>query len=149
MTTGTSVPIFLARQQPIVAKTGAGEGNRTLVISLEGCCSTIELHPHRRPALRGQKSEIPDPTKSFLPTTDHSRLNPDWWGRQDSNLRSHKAADLQSAPFATRDTPPSRRVGKASQRLKQAQPHPSRGGPPWDFKGLRLSRSRTRYCTLV
>src|SRR5262245_37560947 len=30
-----------------------------------------------------------------------------WWGRQDSNLRSHEAADLQSAPFATRDTPPS------------------------------------------
>ena len=26
---------------------GAGEGNRTLVISLEGCCSTIELHPPR------------------------------------------------------------------------------------------------------
>jgi hypothetical protein len=26
---------------------GAGEGNRTLVISLEGCCSTIELHPRR------------------------------------------------------------------------------------------------------
>ncbi len=25
---------------------GAGEGNRTLVFSLEGCCSTIELHPH-------------------------------------------------------------------------------------------------------
>ena len=23
----------------------AGEGNRTLVFSLEGCCSTIELHP--------------------------------------------------------------------------------------------------------
>ena len=27
---------------------GAGEGNRTLVFSLEGCCSTIELHPLRR-----------------------------------------------------------------------------------------------------
>src|SRR5262249_16276016 len=27
------------------AESGAGEGNRTLVISLEGCCSTIELHP--------------------------------------------------------------------------------------------------------
>ena len=26
---------------------GAGEGNRTLVISLEGFCSTIELHPRR------------------------------------------------------------------------------------------------------
>ena len=28
-------------------RNGAGEGNRTLVISLEGCCSTIELHPHQ------------------------------------------------------------------------------------------------------
>src|SRR5215212_376623 len=27
------------------AQDGAGEGNRTPVISLEGCCSTIELHP--------------------------------------------------------------------------------------------------------
>lgn len=26
-------------------QTGAGEGNRTLVLSLEGFCSTIELHP--------------------------------------------------------------------------------------------------------
>ena len=25
---------------------GAGEGNRTLVVSLENFCSTIELHPH-------------------------------------------------------------------------------------------------------
>jgi hypothetical protein len=31
---------------------GAGEGNRTLVISLEGFCSTIELHPRNsRPNL--------------------------------------------------------------------------------------------------
>ena len=26
-------------------QTGAGEGNRTLVVSLENFCSTIELHP--------------------------------------------------------------------------------------------------------
>ena len=26
--------------------TGAGDGNRTHVSSLEGWCSTIELHPH-------------------------------------------------------------------------------------------------------
>jgi hypothetical protein len=32
-------------------KIGAGEGNRTLVISLEGFCSTIELHPQNDPAL--------------------------------------------------------------------------------------------------
>jgi hypothetical protein len=29
---------------------GAGEGNRTLVVSLEGFCSTIELHPPAEPA---------------------------------------------------------------------------------------------------
>jgi hypothetical protein len=29
----------------VLQDTGAGEGNRTLVFSLEGCCSTIELHP--------------------------------------------------------------------------------------------------------
>src|SRR6185295_18451878 len=28
-----------------ISRAGAGEGNRTLVISLEGFCSTIELHP--------------------------------------------------------------------------------------------------------
>ena len=30
---------------PETSKNGAGEGNRTLVCSLEGCRSTIELHP--------------------------------------------------------------------------------------------------------
>jgi hypothetical protein len=29
----------------LAGQVGAGEGNRTLVISLEGFCSTIELHP--------------------------------------------------------------------------------------------------------
>ena len=29
------------------AGTGAGDGNRTRVFSLEGCCSTIELRPRR------------------------------------------------------------------------------------------------------
>src|SRR5262245_11371438 len=33
---------------------GAGEGNRTLVVSLEGFCSTIELHPR----VRSQKSGV-------------------------------------------------------------------------------------------
>jgi hypothetical protein len=28
------------------SQTGAGEGDRTLVVSLENFCSTIELHPH-------------------------------------------------------------------------------------------------------
>src|SRR5574338_473767 len=33
------------QQSPGLSKIGAGEGNRTLVVSLEGFCSTIELHP--------------------------------------------------------------------------------------------------------
>src|ERR1700728_4710023 len=37
----------------------------------------------------------------------------DWWEREDSNLRRRKPADLQSAPFATRDT------------------LPRHSGPPW------------------
>ena len=36
----------------VIENTGAGEGNRTLVFSLEGCCSTIELHPRRDPGDR-------------------------------------------------------------------------------------------------
>src|SRR5690606_19338561 len=36
------------RKRTRSTKTGAGEGNRTLVVSLEGFCSTIELHPRRR-----------------------------------------------------------------------------------------------------
>src|SRR5690606_21163989 len=56
---------------------GAGEGNRTPVISLEGCCSTIELHP------RGHR-----------PKSDA--------GGGQSRIRTYegvKPADLQSAPF--------------------------------------------------
>ena len=36
---------WLANRSAEGAKVGAGERNRTVVISLEGCCSTIELHP--------------------------------------------------------------------------------------------------------
>ena len=32
-------------ETPVNDNNGAGEGNRTLVCSLEGCRSTIELHP--------------------------------------------------------------------------------------------------------
>src|SRR6185369_16359159 len=44
---GASVPCQrgLPAEAPDGAAAGAGEGNRTLVVSLEGFCSTIELHP--------------------------------------------------------------------------------------------------------
>ena len=43
---------------------GAGTGNRTLVFSLEGCCSTIELHPRR--------GKICPARRRFATTLDHN-----------------------------------------------------------------------------
>ena len=73
-------------------KAGAGEGNRTLVISLEGFSSTIELHPQYY----------------CLITSTHTSLIPlllsynkfIWWRELDSNQRRRKPTDLQSAPFS-------------------------------------------------
>jgi hypothetical protein len=45
-----------------------------------------------------------------------------WWGRKDSNLRSHKTADLQSAPFATRDTSPSASVRNRPPEWRRTGP---------------------------
>ena len=50
---------FCRSASAVGRKGGAGEGNRTLVISLEGCCSTIELHPRLRQGtgINRQRSE--------------------------------------------------------------------------------------------
>ena len=57
---------------------GAGEGNRTLVVSLEGFCSTIELHPRGEKMVEGEGFE---PSKA-------------------------EPTDLQSVPFDRSGTPP-------------------------------------------
>ena len=72
---------------------GAGEGNRTLVFSLEGCCSTIELHPPGKPS-----SELHRPIAGIRPQAVVGEV-----GLEPTKA---KPADLQSAPFAARDTPP-------------------------------------------
>ena len=62
---------------------GAGEGNRTLTVSLEGFCSTIELHPLFHliaPSVIGG-------------------------GRRIRTFEAH-ATDLQSAPFDRSGIPP-------------------------------------------
>ena len=46
-----AITYWLASRSSEGAKAGAGEGNRTLVVSLEGFCSTIELHPLERQAM--------------------------------------------------------------------------------------------------
>ena len=53
----------------VIEKTGAGEGNRTLVISLEGCCSTIELHPQK-----SSSGTLPSPTAFVQRGLQRSRL---------------------------------------------------------------------------
>ena len=73
-------------------KIGAGEGNRTLVISLEGFCSTIELHPLK---------PINSQTKTYF---TNNEIN--WWRGKDSNLRRRKSTDLQSVAFDRSATPP-------------------------------------------
>jgi hypothetical protein len=60
-------------------KAGAGEGNRTLVFSLEGCCSTIELHPRRArctntPARRSQPRSSARSLQSWRHSPDHGCL---------------------------------------------------------------------------
>ena len=45
---GQCTYITLHRYCSCTTKAGAGEGNRTLVISLEGFSSTIELHPQSK-----------------------------------------------------------------------------------------------------
>ena len=71
---------------------GAGEGNRTLVVSLEGFCSTIELHP---PHLRKPDSRIRVPRQPAILVEGE--------GFEPSKA---EPTDLQSAPFDRSGTPP-------------------------------------------
>ena len=69
-------------------KIGAGEGNRTLTLSLEGFCSTIELHP-------------------LLPVFGSGG------GRRIRTFEAY-ATDLQSAPFGRSGIPPHARAGHSN-----------------------------------
>src|ERR1700761_2553668 len=80
-----------------------------------------------------------------------------WWGRKDSNLRSHEAADLQSAPFATRDTSPSQRPiadlaakGSGHQPVDEAENrNPFKGSGRarlWAKDGGKVNSRRERKC---
>ena len=82
--------------------TGAGEGNRTLVISLEGFCSTIELHPLNDEPPYGNP---PDHLTRTAPAKTVTAKNL-WWRGLDSNQRRRKPTDLQSAPFSHSGTSP-------------------------------------------
>jgi hypothetical protein len=83
---------------------GAGEGNRTLVVSLEGFCSTIELHPLNELLISKAASACCGCFASCMPESPGDC----WWRRLDSNQRRRKPTDLQSAPFNHSGTPPRR-----------------------------------------
>src|SRR5450830_1521726 len=86
----------------LCSPTGAGEGNRTLVVSLEGFCSTIELHP------RG--------LHPFQFTYRYNFQATSWWRGLDSNQRTHREQIYSLSPLTTR--PPLR---EEPQSMKQAQ----------------------------
>ena len=77
---GCSLP--LPCYSSLKPKPGAGEGNRTLVISLEGFCSTIELHPPR--------------CRLVFPLVEGEGFEPS----------KAEPTDLQSVPFDRSGTPP-------------------------------------------
>ena len=62
----------------LLIKFGAGEGNRTLILSLEGFCSTIELHPPSFP------------------------VHQNWWRGLDSNQRRQSQQIYSLPPLTTR-----------------------------------------------
>src|SRR5881396_3430099 len=95
-------------------RAGAGEGNRTLVISLEGFCSAIELHP---------------PLSFTLCFNPFRRAAPELLAGGGGWIRTNVGArptDLQSAPFSRSGTPPAepeimshfRQLGKKWAGLK-------------------------------
>ena len=90
---------------------GAGEGNRTLVVSLEGFCSTIELHPRiRQPRSgrsrpRGSRRHHQAPENPFPVSLC---LIPEMVEGEGFEPSKAEPADLQSAPFNRSGTPPTK-----------------------------------------
>ena len=74
-------------------RNGAGEGNRTLVVSLEGFCSTIELHPRAHAPPLGCSASIHAP----------HFLIPEWWRGKDSNLRRQSRQIYSLLPLTARE----------------------------------------------
>ena len=84
----TGAPDCYAAPLALFRFRGAGEGNRTLVVSLEGFCSAIELHPRFKSGIRAPLyPHILVEGVGFEPT-------------------KAEPTDLQSAPFDRSGTPP-------------------------------------------
>ena len=106
---------LLMTQQP-TTRIKAGEGNRTLVISLEGCGSTIELHPPKENSHCPNASSELSPSPPTLGHCRHTCLGHSaalvllhsayQWGVQDSNLRRHSHQIYSLTRLTASVTPP-------------------------------------------
>ena len=76
-----------------ISNFGAGEGNRTLVFSLEGCCITIMLRPHNAHPIHLLHTSV---IKAMRKMVEGTGFEPVYAMR----------ADLQSAAFNHSATPP-------------------------------------------
>ena len=83
-------------------QTGAGEGDRTLVVSLENFCSTIELHPHALPPKDTQASSHCHTQPRPYSLAAYNTANKYWWRGKDSNLRTHRGQIYSLLPLTTR-----------------------------------------------
>ena len=82
----------------------AGEGNRTLVFSLEGYCSTVELHP--RSVSPFEDAEYGIPVNGIRLNLFYVSILWLWkWGVQDSNLRRRCHQIYSLTPLTARETP--------------------------------------------
>ena len=101
--------------------TGAGEGNRTLVVSLENFCSTIELHPQRPQPTTGLqridlKQQLPQRQPNNYPQNIHAKIELHLVEGEGFEPSKAEPSDLQSDPFDRSGTPPNRTVNYANQQ---------------------------------
>ena len=103
--------------------TGAGEGNRTLVISLENFCSTIELHPQCPQTIKAPPTQRPLQAVATTPANQNHPLNCKAMPStlvEGEGFEPSKAepSDLQSDPFDRSGTPPNRTRDYANHRIR-------------------------------
>ena len=104
----------------------AGEGNRTLVFSLEGCCSTIELHPLDVKLATNHVSDRHPVGPLIL--SAFQQIQPGFdlifdlildmkWGLQDLNLCRRSQRIYSPPPLTTRANPLQNRFAVCHRQL--------------------------------
>ncbi len=91
------------RSDPLLRYSGAGEGNRTLIVSLEGFCSTIELHPRYLHTSIERCSPIKQQQVAYRSIFLYRPAFHNWWRGKDSNLRRQSRQIYSLIPLTARE----------------------------------------------